>query len=49
MIQKEKDTYKAISRRKHCYTTHESEHFDTDETNGKCVTDHQPMKYKRKT
>lgn len=29
----EKDTYKPVCRRKHRYTAHESEHFDTNKTN----------------
>lgn len=39
----EKDTYKTVCRRKHGNTTHESKHFDTNETDWKRITDHQPM------
>jgi len=33
MVLIEKDTYKTVCRREHGDTTHESKHFDTNETN----------------
>lgn len=39
----EKDTYKTGCRKEHGNTTDESKYFDTNETNWKGITDHQPM------
>lgn len=39
----EKDTYEAVRRSKHCYAAYESKHFDTDEADRQCITDHQPI------